>query len=126
LFPPHAFDLRLHRRQIRLNRSNSSAPPQIARSPHEEDCARGRERAEGERAELVALRCDSTPKPKNKSIAQDTTNTISGQEIELASSRDMSSRVCWGGDWELAPLSDGGVGRKIGTAPLQQIEEYTQ
>jgi hypothetical protein len=98
---------RLHRRQSQLNRNNSSAPAQIARSPDEKNYPRDRERVEREAPKLVALRRDSTPKPKNKSIAQDTTITIGGREIEFASSRDMSSRVC-GNDWELAPLSDGG------------------
>lgn len=51
---------------------------------------------------LVRLRPEVTPKPKNRSIAQDTTMTISGQEIGLANCRDMRSRVCWK-DAELAP-----------------------
>jgi hypothetical protein len=54
---------------------------------------------------IVAFRRERTPKPKNKSIAQETTTPISGQEIELASCKDMSSRVCWK-DWELAPMGD--------------------
>ena len=44
---------------------------------------------------LVGLRPDVTPKPKNRSIAQDTTMTINGQEIGLANCSDMRSRVCW-------------------------------
>src|SRR3984957_10124108 len=54
---------------------------------------------------LVGLRPEVTPKPKNRSIAQDTTMTISGQEIGLANCNDMRSRVCWKAA-ELAPIDE--------------------
>src|SRR5271169_3245653 len=45
-------------------------------------------------ATLVALRRESTPKPQNSSIAQETTITSSGHETGLASCSDISNRVC--------------------------------
>src|SRR5271167_1723171 len=54
---------------------------------------------------LVGLRPEITPKPKNSSVAQDATMTISGQEIEPANCSDMRSRVCWK-DAELTPMNE--------------------
>src|SRR5271155_2981547 len=54
---------------------------------------------------LVGLRPEMTPKPKNSSIAHDTTMMISGQEIGLANCSDMGSRVCWKAA-ELAPMDE--------------------
>ena len=56
-------------------------------------------------AALVPLRPESTPKPQNSNIAQDTTMTSSGHEIGLASCSDVSRRVCWKAE-ELAIIDD--------------------
>ena len=61
----------------------------------QKDHARHCEGAKRERAKAGGIEAGSHSEPKNSSVAQDTTITISGQEIGLANCSDMRSRVCW-------------------------------